>query len=196
MKKVKYSDIRDELQNGDLIIMSGKGWISKAIQFFTGSPASHVGMIYRAPEGPVLLFESTTLQYMPGHDTKGVRLIEMSKTVANYKGRIFLRRLSEPLDFGLYEAVRNQYKNTPYESNMMKLLSAGTPWTWRKKKRWGKRAQRTIFCSELVALVLQALGKINGGMSPEEYAPEHFFENNIPWKGGFTAAPAIEIESI
>ena len=44
---LKYADVRAKLQSGDILFTSGDYLISKAIQKMTGSPWSHVGIVFR-----------------------------------------------------------------------------------------------------------------------------------------------------
>jgi len=187
MKQVKYEDVRENIRSLDIFIFEGRSFPSRIIQFFTRSPYSHVGMAYRAVEGqgPIFLWHSTSLNmasgYMDNNHVKGVQLVELSTAIKNYKGRVYYRQfLSDtPIAKSEINDLRDLYKNTPYEHNLLRLLSAGTPWRWRKK--WSKRAQSTIFCSELLTGVFKALGKMNGGYSPEETSPKDYGENTLVW---------------
>ena len=59
----------NDLKAGDVIGFSGQSWISFLINIGTyGIPfwgISHVGIMAHAPDGRLLLFESTTLEDMP-----------------------------------------------------------------------------------------------------------------------------------
>jgi len=46
IKAVDYNQIRSEIQDGDVLLCSGNGWFSKAIQSVTKNPWSHVGFVY------------------------------------------------------------------------------------------------------------------------------------------------------
>ncbi|MEW8396985.1 MAG: YiiX/YebB-like N1pC/P60 family cysteine hydrolase, partial [Candidatus Thiodiazotropha sp.] len=75
-----YDAMRRELQTGDLVFCSGSYFFSHAVQKFTNSVWSHVGMIYRDPTlERVFVLESETLI--------GVRLAPLSKYLRDYHGR-------------------------------------------------------------------------------------------------------------
>jgi len=64
----KYTEVRDNLNTGDIVLFSGKGGISTAIKLFTHSKWSHVGMVFKVPNiNMVLLWESTTLANIKRH---------------------------------------------------------------------------------------------------------------------------------
>ena len=54
-----YSEVRAKLRSGDLLFTSGDYLVSKAIQKVTGSPWSHVGIVFRLDSiDRMLLLES------------------------------------------------------------------------------------------------------------------------------------------
>jgi hypothetical protein len=77
---VPYDGVRHELRTGDLVFCSGSYLFSRAIQGFTRSVWSHVGMIYRDEAlGRIFILESET--------GIGVRLVPLSKYLRDYHGR-------------------------------------------------------------------------------------------------------------
>lgn len=75
-----YDQVRRDIRSGDLAFCSGSYVFSKAIQGFTGSVWSHVGLIYRDDHlGRIFLLESEV--------GIGVRLVPMSKYLSDYHGR-------------------------------------------------------------------------------------------------------------
>jgi hypothetical protein len=78
--KRNYQSIRNDLKTGDLVFCSGNYLFSKAIQKFTKSVWSHVGVIYKDETlDRVLILESET--------GIGVRLAPVSKYVEDYHGK-------------------------------------------------------------------------------------------------------------
>jgi hypothetical protein len=112
-----YEDVRDALVSGDLLFASGDYLVSKAIQKFTGSPWSHVGIIFRLDSiDRIMLLESV--------EDIGVRFISLSKYLTDYghekpyRGRVVLARcegvdaeiISGLAGFGIDESART-YRN-------------------------------------------------------------------------------------
>jgi hypothetical protein len=112
-----YEGVRDSLLSGDLFFASGDYLVSKAIQRFTGSPWSHVGIIFRLDSiDRILLLESV--------EDIGVRFVPLSKYLTDYehekpyRGRVVLARcqgidseiVSGLAGFGIDELARS-YRN-------------------------------------------------------------------------------------
>jgi uncharacterized protein YycO len=73
-----YGEVRDEVQNGDVLCFSGRGFISTVIRKMTRSEYSHVGLVY--------LFEGR--KYCLEAVGSGVRLALLSELVRRYDGEI------------------------------------------------------------------------------------------------------------
>lgn len=80
IKAVDYNQIRSEIQDGDVLLCSGNGWFSKAIQSVTKSPWSHVGFVY-------WWHEMDRLMVMESVETIGVRTVPFSRYLNNYDGK-------------------------------------------------------------------------------------------------------------
>ena len=127
----KYSDIRNQLDTGDIVLFSGKGHISSAIKWFTAGKWSHVGMVIRSSEWDMLLlWESTTLSNLKTIDNahkEGVQTVFLSERVATYDGDIGVRRLSverTPQMIEDLKAFRAMVKDRPYEESKWELIKS------------------------------------------------------------------------
>jgi cell wall-associated NlpC family hydrolase len=145
---VDYDGARAALRTGDLVFCSGSYLFSRAIQRFTRSVWSHVGIVYRDEQlQRVFVLESET--------GIGVRLVPLSKYLRDYHGRrrpyrgqIVVARLSPPpqedvvrraISFGMDELTR------PYDNGEILRIAA------RIVLRIGRRTRdRKYICSELV----------------------------------------------
>jgi hypothetical protein len=164
-----YSELRPELRSGDLLFASGDYLVSKAIQKVTGSPWSHVGIVFRLDSiQRLLLLESV--------EDMGVRFAPLSKYLNNYedgkpyKGRMVIARCQDVdsvivgglASFGIDELTQ------PYDKNeIAKILARITLGLGKKKK------DREYICSELVYECFSHAGKEfayneKGFISPED----------------------------
>ncbi|SNB46295.1 YiiX/YebB-like N1pC/P60 family cysteine hydrolase [Geobacter sp. DSM 9736] len=164
-----YADVRKTLKSGDLLFTSGDYLVSKAIQKVTGSPWSHVGIVFRLDSvDRVLLLESV--------EDMGVRFAPLSKYLLDYedrkpyKGRAVLARCSDVNDkvaaglaaFGIDELTQ------PYDKDeIAKILARITLGIGKKEK------DREYICSELVYECFAHAGKEfaynpKGFISPED----------------------------
>ena len=151
-----YDDMRRGLQTGDLVFCSGSYFFSRAIQSFTHSVWSHVGMIYRDPTlERVFILESETLI--------GVRLAPLSKYLRDYhgknrpyKGNIVIARVQPEIDqaelnraisFGMDELTK------PYDN--LEIVRIGIRILFKISRR---TRDRKYICSELVYECYDSVG--------------------------------------
>ena len=156
LERVPYESVRDVLRTGDLVFCSGSYVFSHAIQRFTRSVWSHVGIVYRDEQlGRIFILESET--------GIGVRLVPLSKYLRDYHGRrrpyrgeIVLGRVEPPVDVSkLHQAVSfgMDLLTKPYDNFEILRIAA------RIAFRVGRRTQdRKFICSELVDECLRAAG--------------------------------------
>lgn len=136
MKKYKYSDVRDELNTGDIVLFSRKNVPMLLWQWFTDCRWTHVGMVIRSQDTQqVLLWESTTLKnlrgWFSGIAQAGVQAVLLSHRIRTYKGDVAFRKLVCPLDpqarrlmhDKLY-SFRRSVQGRPFERNYAELLGA------------------------------------------------------------------------
>lgn len=143
-----YENMRDDLQTGDLVFCSGSYFFSHAIQQFTRSVWSHVGMIYKDPTlQRVFILESETLI--------GVRLAPLSKYLRDYHGKnrpykgnmvvarvhpaIEEQKLNHAISYGMDELTK------PYDN--FEILRIGFRILFNVSRR---TRDRKYICSELV----------------------------------------------
>lgn len=78
------------LQPGDIIAFEGRGFLSNAIGFFTGSSLTHVAMVFKTDGRQVTITESTIL-----HGKSGPQFNDLTTRLATYDrgGRAWVLRL-------------------------------------------------------------------------------------------------------
>ena len=178
---MKYTQIRNKLETGDIVLFSGKGGISAGIKWFTISKWSHVGMVVRLPDwNMVLLWESTTLSniadVMDGKAKQGVQLVALSERLRTYGGEAAIRRLSVKRTAAMNNALmklRQEVKGRPYEKSKVELVKAAYD-GW-----WGENTENlsSLFCSELVAEAYQRMGLLSNAkraLASNEFTPKDF----------------------
>lgn len=143
-----YAAMREDMRTGDLVFCSGSYFFSHAIQQFTRSVWSHVGMIYKDPTlRRVFILESETLI--------GVRLAPLSKYLQDYhgknrpyRGNMVLARVQPQIDadklnyaisYGMDELTK------PYDN--LEIMRIGLRILFRVSRR---TRDRKYICSELV----------------------------------------------
>lgn len=203
-----YSNIRNSLKTGDILLFSGKGRISDGIKFFTGSKWSHVGMVYTIkdaldPEGSVFCWESTTLSDLEDADTgkatKGVQRVELSERLercfaSGYE--INVRPLDKPLTDGMVKNLnvfRHEVSGKPYEKSVLELIKSAYDGIFGENKE----DLTSLFCSELLAEAFQRMGLLPEDKPSNEYTPKDFSEERrLSLLSGFAFKPEIPIAAL
>lgn len=148
LNRSDYNAVRDQLRTGDLVFCSGSYFFSKAIQRFTRSVWSHVGILYKDEAlQRVFVLESETMI--------GVRLAPVSKYLRDYhgrnrpyRGRIVIARVQPDVDVA---AVRRAISygmdelTKPYDN--FEIVRIAFRILFRVSRR---TRDRKYICSELV----------------------------------------------
>jgi len=170
-----YDTMRENLQTGDLVFCSGSYFFSRAVQKFTHSVWSHVGMIYKDPTlERVFVLESETLI--------GVRLAPLSKYLRDYhgkncpyKGNIVIARVNPPVDdkklnhaisYGMDELTK------PYDN--FEILRIGIRILFKISRR---KRDRKYICSELVYDSFDSIG-VPFNLRDEYVSPDDIWQDN------------------
>jgi len=157
----------DELKAGDLIGFSGHCWSSALVNIATyGIPfwgLSHCGIMARADDGRLLLFESTEFKNLPCEITGQVFLGTQAHTLENvlriYPGKAWryplYRSLYSTEDTRLTEFLMGTV-STPYDY-MGAFRSGGVGLSWIESL-FREQCLTSLFCSEWVAAAYAYVG--------------------------------------
>jgi uncharacterized protein YycO len=169
-----YAAMREDLQTGDLVFCSGSYFFSRAIQQFTRSVWSHVGMIYKDPTlERVFILESETLI--------GVRLAPLSKYLRDYHGKnrpyigniviarvhppVAEKKLNHAISFGMDELTK------PYDN--FEIVRIGLRILFNVSRR---TRDRKYICSELVYECFDHIG-VPFNLRDEYVSPDDIWQD-------------------
>lgn len=157
-----------EVKAGDIIGYSGRSWLSAGINIATyGVPLwsiSHVGIMAHAPDGRLLLFESTSLDgkvpcAITGQPIHGTQAHPLEEMVRLYAGRAyhypFYRQLYEYEDQRLTEFLVDTI-GVPYD--MTGAFRSGGVGLSFMESLFRPANLTSIFCSEWVAAAYAVTG--------------------------------------
>lgn len=177
MTKNETETFLEQLESGDLIIFSAtksyKNWYATLIEFITGSPYSHVGIIIKDPtftptplKGLYVLESGWESENDVEQSTKkfGVMLQLLDDVVRLYDGRIWIRRLKVERDFIFYEKLSQAHSdmhNLPYDDNPIHMLSALFSYVARESIIDKRGNISEVWCSALVTYIYMKLGLID-----------------------------------
>jgi len=157
-----------ETKAGDLIGFSGRNWLSAGINVATyGIPfwgLSHVGLLANAPDGRLLLWESTSLDgdtpcAITGKPIAGTQAHELAQTVRRYRGRVWhyaLYRRLYPQEYTRLTEFLAATIGVPYDE-IGAFRSAGVGLSFIESL-FHEQNLTTIFCSEMVAAAYATIG--------------------------------------
>ena len=170
----------DDLETGDMILFSGNYFISKIIEYFSGSKYSHVAVIIKNPdffddklEGLYIL--ESGYENKPDSENDrykfGVQLTNFKEMALNYSGNIYVRKLHCNRDHDFYNKINQIHSdvhNLPYDLNIIDWIKAkfDIEIGFTQKKN-------TFWCSALVSYFYVKLGFLNKSIpwtliSPQE----------------------------
>lgn len=145
-------DILPTLNTGDLIVFKAYNNFNSIV---LGAYYGHLGVVY-VKEGIPYIFEANGVEHMPlkeHHSKSGIFLTKVKDRIQKYKGRVFLKRLSEsvpceniqPFD----EFIKYCLDNFQYDTRLFRNAF---------KKALGDSCNDQTNCGELAFLSLIKLG--------------------------------------
>jgi hypothetical protein len=175
---------------GDLIGYSGRSWISYGVNLATGGlpgwGISHVGILAHAPDGRLLLFESTSLDNPPcaitGKPIHGTQAHPFEDMTREYDGRVyhypFYRQLFADEDARLTEFLLDTI-GTPYDM-LGAFRSAGIGLSF-VESLFRPANLETIFCSEMVAAAYAVIG-LHATTNVSRWSPNRLVRHLRAWQ--------------
>jgi len=197
-----WTDIKKEMNTGDLILCHGKGFFSSIIQTATRSIYSHIMFViksktlsleyptYKDPDHIYFLHSSKDIL---GIDViyevykTGVQLVRSDEAVCRYisdGGKLFIRKSPEiykdviihidPLKNRQFKIWLLENIPKPYEKNIKELVSSSLDCFYMPCFENTKEDDSSYFCSELVAKIIQMLYGFNPKVQCNEKTPSDF----------------------
>lgn len=170
-----YSQKRDTLHTGDVMLFSGNGIFSSGIKISTRSKWTHVGMVIR--ENIVLIWESNLMKVQRDLNNNlvnsGVQICDLGRRIYEYDGEIAVRRLHDPLtsdELDQLEVSRHIVIARPYEKNIIELVKAA----YDGPGGMNTEDLSSIFCSELLAMYYKEIQRLPINVPSNEYTPLDF----------------------
>lgn len=185
METRPYSQIKDDLQTGDLILFSGKYSISKLVEKLEHSMWSHVAMVVRIPEIEYpLLWESSALTNLPDEIYKdnitGPKIVNLEERLKTYGSDL------KPYIPPVYAVRRLEVERTDEMINSLYTLfttlhGLPNPGEWKmifevtEGKLFNIPSKLDNYtCSELVAESLIKMGLLDNAKVINSYMPKDF----------------------
>jgi|TARA_R110000851_G_scaffold80181_1_gene176622 hypothetical protein len=169
-----YYSIYDDLKTGDLIFFSGKGFVARVIRFFSGCEYSHVGMVLVLKiknKRELAILESNgksfIVDYHTGQFKSGVSIVNLTTKLHSYNGKMGIKQLSKPMHEthkSKMESLICHLRHLGYTMTLYGLLSS----VFKLKP---DEEVKSLFCSQLIVIILKRIGLIKTDIPPEWYTP-------------------------
>ncbi len=179
-KIANYLKLRDKLNSYDILDC-------RAYKF-PFSFIGHSAMVYKSNTGQVSVLESTTLNDPDANYFAGVQLTPMGKWLAEYKGRVWLRKFIPMHKDPFNKAVRQKklvafikkYIGTSYPNlkTFKGLLSLFLAWWDGLLTGKAKDDDSTNYCTEIVARAVKNAGYMSEDTNPSEFIPGDITKDN------------------
>lgn len=187
-KEVKWTcpeKFYEKAENGDILLLTGDTSGEKTCKWFSGSPFSHVGILFWDKATPkdknkeLFILDCDLGQ----GERQGVRRMKVKDKLSKYKGRniAVLKKLeveSRPSTEEINK-VYEKYKSIKFDNLIMTWWFAEWNWIyyiWKSETR--------MFCSELVGSVYQDLGLVKKDRYPAWYCPGDFYTEEVILSNG------------
>ncbi|PVU82628.1 hypothetical protein DDP54_06005 [Cellulomonas sp. WB94] len=204
--RIDLDEALDATRTGDLWLFRGHTIADRAIQLTTNSPVNHVGMAVVIDDLPPLMWHaelgrSLTDQWTGDHH-RGAQLHDLREAVVvwgnRYDQKAWLRQLDQPVTREMEDAVLRtiaRLDGTPFPST----VQLGLRWLGGRAPRpaWTRREEHleTVYCAEVVALTLEAMGLLPGGHHSSWFDPGTFWSgDDLGLTGGATLGTEIAVE--
>ena len=165
-------------------------WISRAIDYLSGSDYSHTGMIIVDPpwiaEKGVYLIQSGNEpigNVEDGTRKFGVCMFKFSSILAIYPGRVAVRHLHNAyVDPGLLATTHHHVHELPYNLNPIDWIRAGYLSKMHRHHTGAAETDKRFWCSALVAYIYVHMGWLPADYDYTYAAPSAFgrFADELP----------------
>jgi hypothetical protein len=155
--KFFLDDVGHLLKTGDIILFKANNNFNSLMHT---SYFGHCGIIYVGDDNIPMLFEANGIDHMPlreHHSRTGIFFTPVIDRIKKYKGRCYLKQLSEPLEQSVIDGFREfiDYCMVNFKYDM-KVVSSGM------KKYFGlKKCDTNTNCGDITFLSLIKLGLLD-----------------------------------
>jgi cell wall-associated NlpC family hydrolase len=166
------SEDRREVSTGDLLLFRGSWWVSRLIEYFSGSVYSHAGIYVRnprefgvdLPDGEYVWHSGYGLSEEKQEYIYGVHFEKLEDVLQQYPAdavdvRIVHAKRS-PFLFHKLREVHSKVHAKPYDTNVLDWISALYQKKFINVSGWYRNTHR-FWCSALVSFIYDQLGWVD-----------------------------------
>ena len=184
-KIINYSSVRDNIQNGDIILYKGRDVAAAVIRLFTHSDYSHAGLAVKWNER-LMVMEAVA---------RGILISPLSKNIERYSGDVEWYTCTETISEDRREKLINfaqKFLGEKYGWRSVILLGIKIFLGVSLNEKDRKDSEGRLFCSQYVSKCYNAIGidldinKGDGTTSPDdlEKSPKTVIKGILKLEGG------------
>jgi hypothetical protein len=183
---LKYKDLKNYINTGDLILFSSEDYIGKVIRRVTNSYYSHCGIVIKQ-DSKLYILEcdmDTSYDFITNKiNRNGVHIISLDDKINEYTGNIFgLCKVRKTFDKDHLRSLIEQHKDITFNNNLFAMYGSVI-----KNKDYSRYFlnDNKMFCSEFVSNIYCKLNLIKRCNSANMYTPKdisNLFKETIFFK--------------
>lgn len=176
----KYSELKDNLQTGDLIFLAGTNCASELIGGIIDSPFIHIGMIIKENDGELYIWDADI-----GQKAKlGPRLM----TLDDKFNKSHCKQIGAVMKLNGERKFTSEDLKRVIDQNINKSMDKYM-YSWALGKI--AKNENKVFCSELIAETYQELRIMSNEKNAYDYGPDDFFFNRVKLMNGYSLSSPI-----
>lgn len=182
--KTSQKQALEELQNGDLVLLSGGSHGEALCKWFCGSPFSHVGLVFRdtSTNDTLYLIEADLGQ----GKKSGIRAIPLREKLARYRGNRVAGYKKLVILSGEKRPSTSRASELVHQNLHVKQDNLMVSWLFSESKIGAITKRNShMFCSEFIAHMLIELGILNNDRPAYSYSPGDFDTGRLSLNRGF-----------
>jgi len=191
---IKFKDIKNNINTGDLILFAGEELDSKIIRRFIKTKWCHVGVVIKIPDWDILMLweyspTATLSDSLHGRKKRGMQIVPLERRLEEYKGTFSIRHLmginieDNPLMKKTFVAYKKEIEHRCLETGIISswkfrihfIIDAFISIFLRRKPK-----KEAINCAHMVAELYQRIGLLHKppkGLPSWAFTPKNFVED-------------------
>jgi hypothetical protein len=175
----RYTDIKDNLDTGDLVFFCSDDYYSKCIRKFGNCVFSHVGLIIKLND-IVFILECDldgSYDFLSKKENKhGVHLVQLDEKIYNYDGYMFgyKKLINGKINKNELDKLIKLTNNISFDTSHLNLLG-----TVFKNNLYSRmlNTNNKMFCSQYLAFIYKKLGIIEDKMLDCQFSINDFLKD-------------------
>jgi len=169
---LKYSNIKNKLDTGDLLLFSSNDYIGRVIRKFSNSYFSHCGIVVKQSDKLYILEcdMDNSHDYLSNKSNKnGAHILDLDEKINDYTGNIFgYCKLNNNFNENKLKNIIHNIRDVQFNNNLIAMYNSVIKNVFLSNFFI---SDSKMFCSEFVVNLYQRLGVIKYNKFPNMFNP-------------------------